>query len=87
MMIFGVVELAITIMMVFGIPLVAILLGWIFLRSLKILKGEGTDEARKMSSEEARMMQEIHSGLSKLEKRIESLETILLDRSCEDRNP
>jgi len=83
MVLFGVAELAI--MMVFGIPLVAIL-GWILLRSLKILKGEGTGEARKLSSEEARMMQEIHSGLSKLEKRIESLETILLDRSWEDRN-
>jgi len=34
--------------------------------------------------EEARMMQEIHRGLEEMEKRVEALETILLERERKD---
>jgi predicted RND superfamily exporter protein len=74
----GVAELAVV--MVFGIPMLAIL-GWILLSALKILRGESTKEGRRMHTDEARIMQEIHLGLSSLEKRVESLETLLLDRA------
>jgi phage shock protein B len=65
--------------MVFAIPLVAII-GGIFIAALKILKG---DSKRKSSSgdlngDEALLIQEIHSGLADLERRVESLETLLL---------
>jgi len=41
-------------------------------------RSRGSDE------EEARMMQEIHGGLENMEKRVEALETILLDRERKD---
>ena len=74
----GIAELAV--IMVFGIPMLAIL-GWILLSALKILRGESTKEGKRMHTDEARIMQEIHLGLSNLEKRVESLETLLLDRA------
>ena len=37
-------------------------------------------------SEEAMVIQEIYQGLSKMEKRIESLETILMDNQRKDRD-
>lgn len=37
------------------------------------------------NSDEARLIQEIYQGLEKLEKRIESLETILMDSQQKDR--
>lgn len=39
--------------------------------------------ARETSAEEARAMQELHKGLSRMEQRIEALETILLEREGE----
>jgi phage shock protein B len=68
------------IVMVFGIPMLAIL-GWILLSALKILKGESKRGGREMDADEARVMQEIHQGLAKLESRVESLETLLLERA------
>lgn len=40
----------------------------------------------KSKSEEAMVIQEIYQGLSKMEKRIETLETILMDRQGKDEN-
>ena len=74
----GVAELAV--LMVFGIPMLAII-GGVFLASLRILKGESSKKGRQMHSDEARIMQEIHQGLVDLERRVESLETLLLDRA------
>jgi phage shock protein B len=47
----------------------------------KILKGSG-GKARggKTEAEEAMLIQELHRGLTRLEERIESLETIILER-------
>jgi len=39
----------------------------------------------KSRSEEAMIIQEIYQGLDKMEKRIESLETILMDNQGKDR--
>lgn len=38
----------------------------------------------KLKSEETQLMQEIYSGLSRMEKRVESLETILLEKRRAD---
>ena len=60
-----------------AIPIIAIL-GGILVAVIKLLKGErGSSGA--MSAEEARLMQELHQGLERMEQRIEALETILLD--------
>ena len=40
----------------------------------------GSRKQQTLTSEETRIMQELHQGLARLEERIEALETILFDR-------
>ena len=75
---FGFLEMIIVVGLV---VVVALFVGAILLASLRILGGESTKQGRRVQSEETRMMQEIYHGLSKMEKRVEALETILLDRA------
>jgi phage shock protein B len=49
--------------------------------AIKIFKGTGN---RNHNAQDARMIQETYQGLSRLEERIEALETILHDRKGED---
>ncbi len=42
-------------------------------------RGSGSKKSRKLDADETRLIQEIHHGLGKMEKRVESLETLLLD--------
>jgi len=67
------------IVMVFGIPLAAIIGGFL-IAALKILKGGSTERDRQARDRETRLIQEIHHGLSRMEERVEALETLLLDR-------
>lgn len=69
--------------MVLAIPLAAIL-GGVLIAIVKILKGDRAAAGQRLDAEEARMMQEIYQGLEKMEKRIEALETILLDDERKD---
>jgi phage shock protein B len=46
---------------------------------LSFLKGRKKNQP---SGDEARVIQEIHDGLVRMEKRIEAVETIVLDRSA-----
>ena len=73
----------ITILMAFAISLAAIV-GAMLVAIVKILKGGGGGRDKRRDEEEARMMQEIYQGLEKMEKRVEALETILLDREGKD---
>ncbi len=61
-----------------------ILLGFLVLGVIgligRLLRGNGRSGLRE-NPEEIRLMQEIHQGLSGLERRVESLETLLLDRA------
>jgi len=68
-----------TILLVFGIPLTAIV-GSFVVQALKILRGEPGSHAKGPSGEETRMIQTIYQQLSRMEDRIEALETLLLDR-------
>lgn len=61
---------------VVGIPVI----GAFMLAFAKIMKGGGSN--RMGDGEEARMIQDIHRGLNKLESRIDALETIILDREA-----
>lgn len=72
----SVTELAV--IMVLGIPIAA-LIGATSLIALRILKG-GRNAGQQLGAEEAKMIQEVYQGLLKMEERVESLETILLDR-------
>jgi len=56
-------------------------LGVIFLLTLKILRGGGKRTNRGVDPEEAKLMQEIHRGLQKMEDRVESLETLLIEEA------
>ena len=53
---------------------------------IRLFKGGISRTDRKKQAEEARMIQEIYQGLSRMEERVETLETILLDREKEDRH-
>ena len=56
------------------------------LLAIKFFKGGLSRTDQKQQAEEAKMIQEIYQGLSRMEERVEALETILLDREKEDRN-
>lgn len=47
----------------------------------KVLRGDTSKNHQRLDAEESRIMQELYRGLSRLEERVESLETILLDRA------
>lgn len=68
------------IFMVFAIPL-AVIIGGTLLAALKILKGGNSSRDAETDREETRLIQELHRGLSRLEERVEALETLLLERS------
>lgn len=71
--------------MIFGslLAIAALICGTVLLiiksRDSRITEG-------KSRSEEAMIIQEIYQGLSKMEKRVESLETILMDSQEKDRH-
>jgi hypothetical protein len=66
---------------IFGfIVLVLALLGGIGLAIIKVIKSKNEGRDDESQAEEAKLMQELHQGLSLMEKRIEALETILLER-------
>ncbi len=68
-----------TILLVFGIPLAAII-GCFMLGALKILKGDAGQRSRAQDAEETKMVQAIYHQLSQMEDRIEALEALLIDR-------
>jgi len=72
---------ALIVAIVFGsFVLIPAVIGGTILMSIKLLKG-GT--FRKDQAEDSKIIQEIYQGLSRMEDRVEALETILLDK---DRN-
>jgi phage shock protein B len=68
-----------------GIVLALAVIGSTILMAIKIIKGGVSRKDRKYQSDETRMIQEIYQGLSRMEERVESLETILLDSEKKDR--
>ena len=73
---------ALIVAIIFGsIVLVPAVIGGTILMSIKLLKG-GT--SRKDQAEDSKIIQEIYQGLSRMEERVESLETILLDQDKKD---
>ncbi|MFH1138047.1 MAG: envelope stress response membrane protein PspB [Pseudomonadota bacterium] len=65
--------------MVFALPFLVVG-GFFLIWALKILKGESSKGGERLNEEETRTIQELHYGLTKMEERIEALETILLAR-------
>ena len=56
------------------------------LLAIRLFKGGFSRTDRKKQAEETRMIQEIYQGMSRMEERVEALETILLDREKEERH-
>ena len=73
------------VLLALGIPMIAVA-GGILLAALRILKGESGGRAKSGDAEEARMIQDIYHGLLKMESRVESLETLLMDRQRKGNN-
>lgn len=67
-----------------GIILALAIIGSTILMGIKMIKGGVSRKGQRLETEETRMIQEIYNGLSKMEARVEALETILLDRERKD---
>ena len=63
-----------------GTVLCLAIIGSTILMAIKILKGGISRKDQQVQAEEAKVIQEIYQGLSKMEQRVEALETIILDR-------
>ena len=63
-----------------GLVLSLAVIGGTILMSIRLRQGGLSKKDREQQMNEAEMIQEIYSGLSKMEKRIDALETILMER-------
>jgi hypothetical protein len=63
-----------------GTVLCLAIIGSTILMAIKILKGGVTRKGQQNQADETKIIQEIYQGLSKMEQRVEALETIILDR-------
>ncbi len=68
-----------------GIILALAIIGSTVLMAIKILKGGLSRKGQRLQAEEARMIQEMYQGLSRMQERVEALETIILDHERKDR--
>ena len=59
-------------------------MGGILIAIIKVLKRDRSAGSKQLNEEEAKMMQQIHQQLEKMEERVEALETILIDRERKD---
>ena len=74
---------ALIVAIIFGsIVLIPAVIGGTILMSIKLLKGGAS---RQDQAEDSKIIQEIYQGLARMEERVESLETILLDQDKKDR--
>jgi phage shock protein B len=72
---------------IFLFVIVAIALsGFILVSIIKVLRGNSGGKKKETYTEEARLMQEIYRGLRKMEERVESLETIIMDKKRKEKD-
>ncbi|HDR17036.1 MAG TPA: phage-shock protein [Desulfobacteraceae bacterium] len=69
-----------------GILLALAVIGSTILIAIKIIRGGASPGGQRSEAEEARMVQEIYRGIEVMEKRLEALETILLEPDGKERN-
>lgn len=67
-------------MLLVGLVIVALVVVLI----AKLLKGGSGAENKAERTNEAKLIQELYHGLSRMEDRVESLETILLDKESKE---
>jgi phage shock protein B len=66
-------------LLIFG-PIFVGAVGGIVIKAIRAWKGIPSEQNPQLQTEETRLIQELYQGLSKMEERVEALETILLDR-------
>ena len=66
--------------------MVLVTIGCMMSLIIRAFRGGGSKRSGKTEAEETRLIQEIHHGLVKMESRIESLETLLLDTERKKRS-
>ena len=70
---------------IFGGSILALaIIGSTIVMAIKILKGGLSRKGQKLETDEAKVIQQIYQGLSRMEERVEALETIILDRERKD---
>ncbi|MCP4667989.1 MAG: phage-shock protein [Deltaproteobacteria bacterium] len=80
-------QITLMLAIIFGGTILALaIIGSTILMGIKIIKGGVSRKSRKLQSDETRMIQEIYHGLLRMEKRVESLETIILDHDRKGRS-
>ena len=70
-----------------GIVLCLAIIGGTILMGIKIAKGGISRKSQQSHSEDAKMVQEMYQGVSRMEERVEALETILLDKEGKEPRP
>jgi phage shock protein B len=79
-------EVVLIIAIVFGGSILALaILGSTVLMAIKIIKEGISPRSRQLEAEETKAIQEIHTGLSRMEERVEALESVLLEQERKDR--
>lgn len=68
-----------------GSILLLAIIGSTILMAIKIIKGGVSRKGQNLQTDEAKKIQEIYQGLSRMTERVEALETIILDRDRKDR--
>ncbi len=64
-----------------GLAFIACFLVFLALMVKQLVHNQRSGKMAQSDEEDIRIIQEIHQGLERMEKRIEALETILLDRA------
>ena len=70
-----------------GIVLSVAIVAGTILMGMRMRHGGMSKRSRKDQADEARLFQELYQGLQAMEKRVESLETILMDHYRKDKQP
>jgi phage shock protein B len=70
-----------------GIVLALAIIGGTILMGIKIAKGGISRKSQQSHTEDAKMIQEMYLGLTRMEERVEALETILLEKERKDPQP
>ena len=70
-----------------GIVLCLAIIGGTILMGIKIAKGGISRKSQQSHSDDAKMIQEMYQGVTRMEERVEALETILLEKEGKDPRP
>jgi phage shock protein B len=72
------------VLLLFSTPLVAVV-GYFLIKVLRLVTGSPwRRHQRHALADEAKLMQELHQGLVRMESRIEALETLLFERDSRE---